>query len=66
MSFKFSDNADLQLLIKQGDVEYDKADGLQIDLHNGDCLEPMKDIPDGSVDLVLTDPPYNIGKAKTV
>jgi site-specific DNA-methyltransferase (adenine-specific) len=24
----------------------------------------MKDIPDGSVDLVLTDPPYNIGKAK--
>ena len=25
----------------------------------GDCLELMKDIPDGSVDLVLTDPPYN-------
>ena len=24
----------------------------------GDCLELMKDIPDGSVDLVLTDPPY--------
>ena len=24
----------------------------------------MKKIPDGSVDLVLTDPPYNIGKAK--
>ena len=24
----------------------------------------MKDIPDGSIDLVLTDPPYNIGKAK--
>ncbi len=24
----------------------------------GDCLEVMKDIPDGSVDLVLTDPPY--------
>ena len=24
----------------------------------------MKQIPDGSVDLVLTDPPYNIGKAK--
>ena len=26
----------------------------------GDCLEKMKDIPDGSVDLVLTDPPYGI------
>jgi site-specific DNA-methyltransferase (adenine-specific) len=24
----------------------------------GDCLEKMKDIPDGSVDMVLTDPPY--------
>lgn len=23
-----------------------------------DCLEGMKQIPDGSVDLVLTDPPY--------
>jgi len=26
----------------------------------GDCLEIMKGIPDKSVDLVLTDPPYNI------
>ena len=25
----------------------------------GDCLQVMKDIPDKSVDLVLTDPPYN-------
>ncbi len=25
---------------------------------NGDCLELMKDIPDKSVDLILTDPPY--------
>lgn len=33
-------------------------------LYKGDCLEEMKKIPDGSVDLVLTDPPYNIGKAK--
>ena len=24
----------------------------------GDCLEVMKDIPDKSIDLVLTDPPY--------
>lgn len=26
----------------------------------GDCLQIMKDIPDKSVDLVLTDPPYGI------
>lgn len=31
-----------------------------IDLHLGDCLEVMKQIPDKSVDLVLTDPPYGI------
>lgn len=30
------------------------------DLWNGDCLEFMKQIPDGSVDLVVTDPPYLI------
>lgn len=29
-----------------------------INLFKGDCLEVMKGIPDGSVDLVLTDPPY--------
>lgn len=29
-----------------------------VDLRLGDCLELMKDIPGGSVDLVLTDPPY--------
>uniref|UniRef100_A0A6M3IWH8 Putative methyltransferase n=1 Tax=viral metagenome TaxID=1070528 RepID=A0A6M3IWH8_9ZZZZ len=34
-----------------------------IDLRLGDCLEVMKTIPDNSVDLVLTDPPYGIGVA---
>ena len=29
-----------------------------IDLRCGDCLEIMKDIPDKSIDLLLTDPPY--------
>ena len=29
-----------------------------IQLYQGDCLEVMKNIPDRSVDLVLTDPPY--------
>jgi len=29
-----------------------------------DCLEGMKLIPDKSIDLVLTDPPYGIGVAK--
>jgi adenine-specific DNA-methyltransferase len=29
-----------------------------IKLYHGDCIEVMKDIPDSSVDMVLTDPPY--------
>lgn len=32
------------------------------ELWQGDCLELMKNIPDGSVDLVLTDPPYGTMK----
>ena len=32
-----------------------------IKLLNGDCLELIKDIEDYSIDLVVTDPPYNIG-----
>ena len=30
----------------------------------GDCLEVMKQIPDDSIDLVLTDPPYGILNGK--
>ena len=29
-------------------------------LYKGDCLEIMKDIPNESIDLVVTDPPYGI------
>ncbi len=29
-----------------------------IELFEGDCLDVMPQIPDGSVDLILTDPPY--------
>lgn len=29
-----------------------------IELYNGDCLELMKDIPDGSIDMILCDLPY--------
>lgn len=29
-------------------------------LYQGDCMELMKDIADGSIDLVLTDPPYGM------
>ena len=28
----------------------------------GDCLEMMEHIPDGGVDMMLTDPPYSSGE----
>jgi site-specific DNA-methyltransferase (adenine-specific) len=33
-------------------------------LINADCLEAMRDIPDGSVDMVMTDPPYGTTACK--
>lgn len=32
-----------------------------MELYLGDCLELMKKIPNGSVDLIATDPPYCVG-----
>ncbi|MFW5983492.1 MAG: DNA-methyltransferase [bacterium] len=31
-------------------------------VYNKDCLKGMKKLPDDSVDLIITDPPFNIGK----
>ncbi len=31
-------------------------------VYYGDCLDLLKSIPDGSIQLVVTSPPYNIGK----
>ena len=36
----------------------------KIDLHHGDCLEVMPTLEDGSVDMVLADPPYGTTACK--
>jgi adenine-specific DNA-methyltransferase len=33
-----------------------------VTLHEGDCLDLLRSMPDGCVDLVVTSPPYNLGK----
>ncbi len=38
---------------------------LNIELHNMDCLEFMRTMPDKSVDAVITDPPYGININKS-
>lgn len=30
-------------------------------LYNGDCIERLKNIPINSIDLVIMDPPYEVG-----
>ena len=35
-----------------------------INLIHGDCLVEMKNIPDGSIDCILTDPPYGTTACK--
>jgi site-specific DNA-methyltransferase (adenine-specific) len=39
-------------------------EGIQMQLMLGDCLERMKEIEDGSVDMVLCDPPYGTTQNK--
>jgi site-specific DNA-methyltransferase (adenine-specific) len=36
----------------------------KINLMQGDCLKRMNEIPDGSVDMILTDPPYGTTACK--
>lgn len=35
------------------------------EIHNKDCREIIKGLPDNSVDLILTDPPYNLSPYST-
>lgn len=37
----------------------------KINIYNTDCYEHIKKIPDSSIDLILTDPPYNISQYST-
>ena len=48
-------------------LSYDKRKEIRMayDLRYGDCFKLLDDIPDKSVDLILTDPPYNIAKYST-
>ena len=40
----------------------DYAKDRRIILHHGDSLKFLKTVPDNSIDLIVTSPPYNIGK----
>jgi site-specific DNA-methyltransferase (adenine-specific) len=37
-----------------------ERENISVNLMLGDCLERMKEIPDGSIDAIICDPPFNI------
>jgi adenine-specific DNA-methyltransferase len=44
-------------------IHTEYADDARIVLYPGDCLNMLNKVPSGSVQLVITSPPYNVGKA---
>jgi len=49
-------------MFEQVEIANNYDSSKRIVVHNGDCLELLKQIPDASVQLIITSPPYNIGK----
>jgi adenine-specific DNA-methyltransferase len=43
-------------------IAHDVSKDADVILFHGDCIDLMKKLPEGSVKLVVTSPPYNIGK----
>lgn len=37
---------------------------IEVDIRHGDCLKVLRDLPDNSVDSVVTDPPYGLSNTK--
>lgn len=50
------------MFIKQVEITNNYEPTKRIVIHEGDCLELLKKIPDASMQLIVTSPPYNIGK----
>jgi site-specific DNA-methyltransferase (adenine-specific) len=46
------------------DKKIEEAGCKRMKLYHGDCLELMKEIPDGSIDMILCDLPYGITACK--
>ncbi len=53
---------DVQMFIKPVKIAniFDAME--RVVIYPGDCLELLKQIPDGALQLIVTSPPYNIGK----
>jgi adenine-specific DNA-methyltransferase len=52
---------DFNQIVEKAGEPYFQADGCL--MYQGDCLELLAQLPDECIDLTITSPPYNIGKA---
>lgn len=50
------------MFVKKVEISNHYDPAKQVVIHAGDCLELLKQIPDESIQLIVTSPPYNIGK----
>ncbi len=49
-------------MFKKSKISDTFAPSEQVVVYPGDCLDLLESIPDDSIQLVVTSPPYNIGK----
>jgi len=47
----------------QPDIKDSFREDARVVLYAGDCLDALSDIPAGYIQLIITSPPYNIGKS---
>ena len=60
-----NEEIDIFKQVHPSDLLGDASNKLELDkIYHGDCLDIMKIIPDGSVDMVLSDPPYGTTSCK--
>lgn len=62
MSIMKIDNAYQKLEKIKSYIGCPAFEGEGVSIFHGDCLQLIKELPDGLIDLTVTSPPYNIGK----
>ena len=62
MSIKYDPNRNLFAPQEELEIKTSFSKGNLATLYLGDCLDFLSQIPDQSIQLIITSPPYNIGK----
>ena len=55
--------SDLFTIQKPPEIKSAYSDDARVVIYSGDCLDAIKQLPSESMHLIITSPPYNVGKA---